>query len=72
MSYTITGECDDDCDDLDLKLRRGTVIVDDDTAADSLPIVSATPSSSGTYSLEVLMESCSEEPCRYTIEVEVP
>ena len=25
VSYKITGTCDDDCDDLDLKLRRGTV-----------------------------------------------
>jgi hypothetical protein len=72
VSYTITGECDDDCYDLDLKLRRGTVVVDDDTEADSFPIVSVTPPSSGTYSLEVLMEGCSAEPCSYTIEIEVP
>jgi hypothetical protein len=72
VSYSITGTCDDDCDDLDLKLRRGTAIVDEDTEADAEPIVSVTPSSSGTYSLEVLMEGCSEEPCSYTIEVEVP
>ena len=70
VSYTITGECDDDCDDLDLKLRRGTIIVDEDTKADPEPIVSVTPYSSGTYSLEVVMENCSAEPCRYTIEVE--
>ena len=70
VSYTITGECNSDCDDLDLKLFRSGTVVDDDTDSDAMPLVSVSPSTAGLYSLEVIMESCSEERCSYTIEVE--
>ena len=68
--YTITGGCDIDCDDLDLTLRLGTTIVDDDTQPDDAPAVVVLPKSAGTYSLEVLMASCSELLCSYTIQIE--
>jgi hypothetical protein len=70
VSYTITGNCDSDCDDLDLKLFRSGTVVDDDTGVDATPSLTVLPLTAGLYSLEVLMESCSEDRCSYTIEVE--
>jgi len=70
VSYTITGACDNDCDDLDFQLRRGITLVDNDTDSNDAPVVSVTPSSSGSYSLEVLMESCAASACSYTVKIE--
>jgi hypothetical protein len=69
-SYTITGECDADCDDLDFILRRAGSVVDDDTASDSVPIVRVTPKSAGTYTLEIRMEGCATARCGYSVEIE--
>ena len=70
VSYRIKGECDRDCDDLDLKLRRGTTLVDDDIEPDDTPMVFVSPSVAATYFLEVVMESCAELRCSYRIEIE--
>jgi hypothetical protein len=70
LSYTIKGECDSECDDLDFVLRRGTSIVDDDRESDSNPIVTVSPVNAGSYTLEVRMESCSKARCSYTVEVD--
>ena len=68
--YTITGGCDTDCDDLDLKLRLGSTIVNDDIEPDDSPVVVVLARPGATYSLEILMESCSARLCSYTIEIE--
>jgi hypothetical protein len=69
VSYTFQGSCDEDCDDLDLVLRRGSEEVDRDDAPDDTPVVSVTPERTATYTLEVIMPSCNTDRCRYTIEV---
>lgn len=69
-SYVITGKCSLDCADLDLILRRGTTVVDEDTGGDDVPIVSLSARSGADYVLEVKMENCSETRCSYTVEVE--
>ena len=48
ISYRIKGECDRDCDDLDLKLRRGATLVGDDVEPDDTPMVFVSPSVAGT------------------------
>ena len=59
-SYTISGECDADCQDLDFVLRRGTAVIDDDTTGDS-PELSVTVDRVGTYALEVRMKKLLRE-----------
>jgi len=68
--YMLVGVCDQDCSDLDLRLRdpNGNE-VDEDIELDDTPIVSITPSRPGDYSLQVIMVSCSTEPCFYGVGV---
>ncbi|MFL5541579.1 MAG: hypothetical protein ACJ8J0_21505 [Longimicrobiaceae bacterium] len=68
--YQIMGQCDTDCSDLDLVLydARGNEI-DSDLEMDDYPVVSVTPSRSGTFRVKVTMANCSAEPCRYGIGV---
>jgi hypothetical protein len=70
--YRITGGCDADCDDLDLKLRLGVTVVNDDIEPDDTPVVVVLAKPGAAYSLEILMESCSAPLCGYTIEIEEP
>lgn len=64
--YHVMGVCDTDCSDLDLKLSDpagnevSTDVEDDDT-----PVVSVRTTRAGTYTVEVGMAACSEEPCRF-------
>jgi hypothetical protein len=66
--YMIVGACDQDCSDLDLRLYdpNGNE-VDEDIELDDTPIVDATASSSGRYRVDVIMVSCSTEPCFYGV-----
>lgn len=66
--YVVTGVCDYDCDDLDLRLKTafGTV-VDSDYEIGFWPQVSVTPSWSQSYSVEVIMYDCNVQPCYYGI-----
>ena len=68
--YQIMGACDTDCSDLDFVLYdgRGNQI-DQDVEMDDVPIVSVTPSRSGSFRVKVTMATCSAEPCRYGIGV---
>lgn len=68
--YQIMGACDTDCSDLDFVLYdpAGNQ-VDDDVEMDDVPIVSVTPSRSGTYRVKVVMANCTAEPCRYGVAV---
>jgi hypothetical protein len=68
--YQIMGACDTDCSDLDFTLYapNGSQL-DQDIELDDFPVVSVTPSRSGTYRLKVVMAACSAEPCRYGVGV---
>jgi len=69
-SYAFMGVCDQDCHDIDLRLfdpdgdEVASVVPTDDW-----PIVSISPSYSGTYTLRVVMTSCAKDPCYYGIGV---
>jgi len=69
-SYQIIGVCDNDCTDFDLRLFDPSGReVDSDVLTDDKPVVSVTPSRSGTYTVRAIMATCSSEPCRYGIGV---
>lgn len=69
-SYSILGACDEDCEDMDLFLmdREGNALQADEDV-DSFPLISFTPSYSGSYRVRVEMFDCSVGPCFYSIGV---
>ena len=66
--YRVTGLCDDDCTDLDLRLRnpRGEQ-VDEDTLPDAYPVLLFRPEEDGEFTLVVEMFECSVEPCIFSV-----
>ena len=62
--YVILGACDDDCGDLDLRLydASGTEIAED-VEVDAVPVVTASASQGASFTVEVLMVECSNQPC---------
>jgi hypothetical protein len=68
--YQIMGVCDTDCSDMDLTLFDGAgTQVDTDVLADDVPIVTVTPTRSGTFRVKVAMVTCTNAPCRYGLGV---
>ena len=69
-SYAFLGVCDGDCHDIDLRLfdADGDEVTSD-VGTDDWPVVSVTPSFTGTYTLRVVMANCSNNPCYYGIGV---
>ncbi len=67
--YFISGRCDDDCPDLDLKLYSAGSLVAADTDDDDRPLLSFEPSRSGEYRLDVIMARCNDGPCRFAVGV---
>jgi hypothetical protein len=67
--YMIVGVCDEDCTDLDLTLFSGSRELDTDVEDDDTPIVSVTPTSTGTFRVSVSMAACSSSPCRFGVAV---
>ena len=66
--YVVTGACDEDCNDLDLRLKASSgTVVDRDEEPGYWPEVSVTPTRSQNYSIEVEMYDCDVEPCYYGI-----
>lgn len=67
-AYTISAVCDEDCDDLDIRLydQNGN-LVDSDTDADSIPVVEVSPRWTGRFKLRVTMCDCDVEPCKIGI-----
>jgi hypothetical protein len=65
-SYVITGACDEDCTDLDIVVEdaNGNVMTSDE-ADDDLPFVEFSPNRSGSYTVNVKMYTCVEEPCYF-------
>lgn len=66
--YVVSGACDNDCNDLDLRLKTSSgTVVDRDEEPGYWPEVSVTPSRSQTYTVEVEMYDCDVDPCYYGI-----
>lgn len=70
VTYMLTGACDTDCDDVDLRLYGpGGKLLDSDLADDDFPVLGVTPSVSGEYTVRVTMASCETSVCYYSLGV---
>ncbi len=68
--YVLFGACDNDCTDLDLLIYDSDGdLVRRDVEADDRPVLVFTPAKSGKYKLKVVMAVCSNEPCRYGLQL---
>ena len=68
--YVLFGACDNDCTDLDLLIYDGDGdLVRRDVEADDRPVLIFTPRKSGKYRIKVVMAVCSDEPCRYGLQL---
>lgn len=69
-SYALVGVCDEDCQDLDLRLYdENNNLISSDTDSDDFPVVSVTPRWSGQYQLQATMYNCSTSYCYYGVGV---
>lgn len=66
VGYILVGVCDEDCTDIDIKVLdpSGRVVASDFTVGD-VPRVVVEPTRNGKYTVEIMMEACSTEPCLY-------
>lgn len=69
MRYTLVGVCDDDCADLDLRVLDGGYVVGQDVTPDENATVQISPGRAGTLTVEAIMGSCAQSPCRYAVAV---
>ncbi len=73
VSYVVVGTCDADCERLGLVLSD---LSSHDLAADrtseNAPVVRLTPRQTASYRLQVVMESCRVNPCRYGVALITP
>ncbi|MDX2238299.1 MAG: PPC domain-containing protein [Hyphomonadaceae bacterium] len=64
VTYRVVGGCDNECNNVDLEVRdAGGAVVASDAAPDDHPVVSFTPTASGTYSVRLLLKTCTIAPC---------
>ncbi len=69
QNYRISGDCDDECDDLDLAVFQKDKQLDADEEEDAFPVVDLAPRRNSTYELEVTMASCGTSLCQWTITI---
>ena len=67
FNYRIVGKCDNDCSDLDLRLRDGRAVVASDFEYDDYPLIDVTPTRTDTYTLDAVMTSCSTRDCGWGV-----
>jgi hypothetical protein len=67
-SYALTAACDNDCGDVDIRVRNayGEELAEDADESDSA-IIQFSPAATGQYTIEVEMYQCQQEPCYYGI-----
>ncbi|MEZ5961641.1 MAG: toll/interleukin-1 receptor domain-containing protein [Hyphomonadaceae bacterium] len=66
--YRVVGVCDADCGNLDIIIYDGyNNAIGHDTLADSQPVVGILPTSSGMFTAQVQMISCTVAPCYFTV-----
>lgn len=68
-SYKIVGVCDNDCEDLDIRVSIGDEVVAEDILDDDVPIVNFTAKGETRYSVRVTMATCKADPCFWGIAV---
>jgi hypothetical protein len=70
VDYALIGACDNDCTDVDLKISdtAGNVIMQD-IAVDDTPVLIFHSNSAGKWRVQVIMATCSRNPCYYGIQL---
>lgn len=64
----VVGACDNDCTDLDLRVRSGNRLVGEDVLDDAMPVVEV-PAGGRPLTIETSMAACSVDPCVYGVVV---
>src|SRR5438477_228497 len=68
VSYTVVGTCDEDCERLGLVLSDlSSHDLAADRASENAPVVQLTPRQTASYRVQVVMERCRVNPCRYGV-----
>ncbi|HRP10583.1 MAG TPA: hypothetical protein PLK37_06090 [Terricaulis sp.] len=60
--------CDTDCSNIDLRVKNGGRVVGEDVLDDKLPVVQ-TAESARPLNVDVIMTTCSQNPCVYGLAV---
>ncbi len=68
-SYKIVGVCDNDCEDLDIRVSIGDDVIAEDVLDDDVPIVNFSAKGETRYSVRVTMATCKADPCFWGIAV---
>lgn len=64
VRYIFVGACDQDCNDLDLKLFDDNwQLITSDTKPDAEPFLIVTVRRTTTFHLRIIMEACNNDPC---------
>lgn len=68
VNYAFVGVCDQDCQDIDLRLYdEGGNLIDSDTGNDDYPYIKVRPRWSGQFKIKVTMARCRANYCYYGI-----
>lgn len=69
-SYVVFAACDQDCTDIDLRLfAPDGQMIGEDIETDDRPVIIFTAPTSGAYRLQVMMATCSQNPCYWGAQV---
>jgi len=60
--------CDTDCSNIDLRVKNGGRVIGEDVLDDKVPVV-PTPAGARPLNLDVIMTTCSQNPCVYGLAV---
>ena len=68
VSYVVLGTCDEDCERLGLVLSDlSSHDLAADRASENAPVVRLIPRQTGSYRVQVVMERCRMNPCRFGV-----
>jgi hypothetical protein len=69
--YFVSGTCDTDCDDLDLRALTpdGLEVLAEDVETDAVPVLQFTARETGPHLLGVVMSACRTEYCYFGVRV---
>jgi hypothetical protein len=71
VEYFVSGTCDTDCDDLDLRALTpdGLEVLAEDVETDDVPVLQFTARETGPHLLGVVMSACRTEYCYFGVRI---
>ncbi|MBI1252572.1 MAG: hypothetical protein GC189_14010 [Alphaproteobacteria bacterium] len=64
VSYRIIGACDNECDNVDLRLFDASgAELGSDVMEDDYPLVNITPATAGPHDVRIILKTCTIAPC---------